>query len=464
MENFYQQLRIFLESKCEISPISQIKGVFLYKEFLSFLGNQNKIRTLDIKTFYELMRLWMEKTPENRTMERKFSNTIYFEGISVKGKIDDSKEKYNEYMKNKGKEHRLKNATKEGRIIIPRTGKVKSNIVKLYSIHKSLPEEVVSWNQHEITIYNFNEWYQKFLKNIDKISFSETLEKLTVAYNNLRHAGEIRPKEFRNKDYSILIRHIESKLDFLESNTSTKMNVKIEESPNGTLTDSELEIIYNAMYKTLIEKYPNLLDKWIPISNDDEINSWIETTYPQDQKYYLIRFQLVKDILIDEYSKRNNKIKLPDSALDWDNFIFDINGQVKIEIGKDEFKIWLTELQTRRKDMSTGTFDTEVKEVRRILEKLGYGNELIDLVDKLCETDSGKAPVINIFNIGNLNSDSNPFRQFLSRFSRDHTLLKMWDSTDLEKYLSELLKDYTGDKDKVRNKIINKAKEWGFRP
>lgn len=304
MNEIYQKLNSFILTKCIFSPRTEVKGTFLHGEFVLFLKKSDFHQDLSVKNFYDLMRTWIEKTPEHRIDEKKISGIIYFEGLQVRGKVDNSKKTYNDYMKNKVKEYRYKVAASKGKIIIPKPRK-ESNITKLYTIDEPLSEEVSEWDQHKITIHNFEEWYQEFLNNIDINDTNKSFKILNHAYNNFRHAREIKPKNFNMKEYLVLESHIKDRLQFLDekSNISESKKETLEKTKEQELDE---ENTYQDMYKLLVEKYKIFLDRWIPTSDDIEIMTWIMTIYPDEsQQNHQIRFKLVKDILIDEYDKRN---------------------------------------------------------------------------------------------------------------------------------------------------------------
>lgn len=210
----YKKLDKFLSDSCEFSTQFCTKGSVLHVEFGSFL-NKNKVPgSLNIRHFYDLLRKWIinQKDPQMQIKEHSFSKIIYFIGVQIKGKIDNSKAEYDKYRREKVKISRHEKAEEEGRII--RERKVGPRLQKIYITQ--LPEDVSTWNQNMITIENFEPWYNQFIKNLKDKDPEELILILNTALNNFRHAKGLKPRKFNNNNFESLIHHIESTLLFLD--------------------------------------------------------------------------------------------------------------------------------------------------------------------------------------------------------------------------------------------------------
>ncbi len=219
-EQFYfNHLDKFL-SLCEFSVDANIKGKILYEEFVSFLNSNKIFASPGIKNFYDMIETWIlkQKDPSKQIFRFNYSGVVYLRGLKIKGKYDDSKDKLNQYRREKMREIRQRKAEEEGRIFIPRKSSLKINLVSIIK----LPDDVSEWNQYKITLENFVAWYNPFLEKYKSMDPDEAELILNQALNNLRHAKELKPKEFILHKYKFIIRHIESTLEeLLDTNTKS---------------------------------------------------------------------------------------------------------------------------------------------------------------------------------------------------------------------------------------------------
>lgn len=208
---FYDKLNKFLTfDNCDFSPSLCTKGTFLHIEFCSFLSREGVSSIPGIKLFYDLIRTWIikQKDIKQQIKEHLYSKTIYFLGIEVKGKPDNSKLIHDKIERQRKKEYRHKKAENEGREIKERRSKPKLN--KLYVTE--LPKDVSEWSQYRITIENFESWYHWFINEFRSNDSEEIYLILNQALNNFRHAKELRPREFNNNNFKFLLRHAEDAL------------------------------------------------------------------------------------------------------------------------------------------------------------------------------------------------------------------------------------------------------------
>ncbi len=314
-EVIYKKLDFFIVSLCDQVPIERTKGTFFYDQFKNFLSTEGF--KLNIKDFYDILRTWIEKNPQCRINEKKYGNSIYLEGIIVRSKSDDSIQKYNNYMKNKVKEIRHNKILENGGIVIekPRKG---NNIIKLYTVIKDLPKDVTEWDQHQITIENFEKWYRDFLDKIDPHDPYDAYEILNNAINNFRHAKELKPRNFRRREYDTLLLNVTDKLDFLDSliNKKIHLNQIVGQGlrPGAKLqhTDKSEDEVFDelkrSMHKLMIEEHSEFLSQIIKNSNDEEISLWVNQVYPEeDYDKRKLRKEIIESRIIgDEIIRREN--------------------------------------------------------------------------------------------------------------------------------------------------------------
>ncbi len=299
---YYQRLNNFLANDCEFVPTEKIKGKFLYNSFIETNSDSAK---LDLKGFYDLMRTWIEKTIESKIDEVKLSKVVYFQGLRVKGKSDKSIQEYNDKSNIRSKNYRQRKADEENRIIIPRHRR--TNIIKKnYNLNESLPVEVIEWDQHKVTIDNFEQWYQSFLVGKNKDDPAESMEILNFALNNFRHARDINPKQFRSTNYDVLIHHVEHQLELLDNEISDRINIKKAIGITNKSRNDVIEELKSEMYKILTVDHFKFFESQIPISKPKEIKQWLSTTFMNENPEKIkFREEVFEEILLDENIKRN---------------------------------------------------------------------------------------------------------------------------------------------------------------